>query len=389
MKKCLFVVGPEWANKYETCKNLISRNGLNDIILFDISSFLQRKYYKDGVIEDYYRWLEKLSKNDINKLVALEINRRLELNNINKIIITGAISYEDISQILYNVKIRDYNVFLVDATRELLYRNYSLNNNINISYDEFNKRLDELYMIEFNNLRNIFKDNDRVSYYYRVNNYDSLEQKIADYFGYNGLSFVDFSNENYKWPLLPRYTLLEHDKYGNRPVHMILGKQKFHSGFDIITETLTPIHASIGGKVTFSGLDERIFSGQSKWNERYGNMVEIVDNFGRKEIYAHLRSLLVKEGDLVNQDDVIGLSGCSGGARVPHLHFEIRKINTDHSGEKNTINPIMLLPEFSFDSLNQSFKEKPYDEIWEKMLCNPWSVTDEDIPYAKSKKYIR
>ena len=56
MKKSLFVVGPDWANKYQTCKDLISRNNLNDIILFDITKFLQRKYYKDGVRDNYYVW---------------------------------------------------------------------------------------------------------------------------------------------------------------------------------------------------------------------------------------------------------------------------------------------------------------------------------------------
>lgn len=196
-------------------------------------------------------------------------------------------------------------------------------------------------------------------------------------------------SENYKWPIEPKYILIEHDKYGLRPIHMILGKPRFHSGFDITTKTLTPVKASISGKVVAAGLDEKIANGKAKWNERYGNKVEVLDNNGRRLIYAHLRETLVKCGDMVNQDQIIGLSGCSGGSRIPHLHFEVRKFDTSHSGVENTINPLEILPYFDFSKLTEHFDEPPYDKIWEMFLSNPWGITDEEIFYAKSKKYIR
>lgn len=195
--------------------------------------------------------------------------------------------------------------------------------------------------------------------------------------------------EIYKWPVDPKYMLIEHDKYGLRPVHMILKKPRFHSGLDITAKTNTPISASISGEVVSAGLDEKIISGSAKWNERYGNKVEILDNYGRRLVYAHLREVLVKVGDYVNQGDLVGLSGCSGGARIPHLHFEIRKFNTSHSGEENTVDPLILLPEYDFSQLDMHFDEEPYNEIWEKFLANGWGITDNDIPYANNKKFIR
>ncbi len=195
--------------------------------------------------------------------------------------------------------------------------------------------------------------------------------------------------EIYRWPIEPKYILIEHDKYGLRPVHMILGKPRFHSGLDITTRTLTPVSASISGRVVAAGLDEKIESGIAKWNERYGNKVEILDNYGRRLIYAHLREVLVKVGDYIKQGEVIGLSGCSGGSRIPHLHFEIRKFDTTHSGEENTINPLILLPEYDFSNLTNHFDEKPYDEIWKKFYENSWGITDSEIPYANDKKLIR
>ena len=193
----------------------------------------------------------------------------------------------------------------------------------------------------------------------------------------------------YTWPVIPQYKVLEHDKYGLREVHMILGKPRFHSGFDITARTLTPVKASMNGIVISAGLDEKIISGAAKWNERYGNKVEILDNYGKRLVYAHLREVLVQIGQYVNQSEIIGLSGCSGGSRIPHLHFEVRRFDTCHSGEENTIDPLEILPFFDLKNLYKHFDEEPYAEIWEKFLENPWGLTDDDIPYSKSKKLIR
>ena len=196
-------------------------------------------------------------------------------------------------------------------------------------------------------------------------------------------------SENYIWPIEPQYKVLEHDKYGLRKIHMILGRPRFHSGFDITTRTLTPVKAAMSGVVVASGLDEKIISGSAKWNERYGNKVEILDETGKRLVYAHLREVLVEEGQLIDQSQIIGLSGCSGGSRIPHLHFEVRKTNTSHSGEENTINPLEIMPSFDLEALEKHFDEEPYAEIWEKFLENPWGLTDEEIPYSQNKQYIR
>ena len=41
-------------------------------------------------------------------------------------------------------------------------------------------------------------------------------------------------------------------------------------------------------------------------------------------VYAHLSEILVVEGQAVTSDEILGLSGESGNATGPHLHFEIR-----------------------------------------------------------------
>lgn len=195
--------------------------------------------------------------------------------------------------------------------------------------------------------------------------------------------------EIYKWPIEPKYKVLEHDKYGMRLKHQILMKPRFHSGFDITSETLTPVKPSSKGTVVFAGLDPKIASGLCNWNERYGNLIEILDIYGRKCLYAHLREILVNVGDEVSYDDVIALSGCSGGSRVPHLHFEIRKGNISHSGEDNTFDPLLILPKRNLEDLKAIFVEEPYASFWKKEIENSWDFTEDDIPYANDKKYIR
>lgn len=48
---------------------------------------------------------------------------------------------------------------------------------------------------------------------------------------------------NYIWPIEPKYKVTEHDKYGIRKNHYVLFKSRAHSGFDITADFGTKIHA--------------------------------------------------------------------------------------------------------------------------------------------------
>ena len=93
-------------------------------------------------------------------------------------------------------------------------------------------------------------------------------------------------SNNYEWPIDLEYKVIEHDKYGLREKHMILGTARWHSGFDITAKTETPIKSSAEGIVIAAGLDEKIVSGSANWNERYGKKVEILDIHSKRLIYA-------------------------------------------------------------------------------------------------------
>lgn len=198
------------------------------------------------------------------------------------------------------------------------------------------------------------------------------------------------NNSKYIWPIEPKYKVAEHDKYGIRKNHYVLFKERAHSGFDITADIGTEVHPIMEGKVLLAEFDGTTTEGFDAFNDGYGNKVEILNNDGRRVVYGHLREILVKPGDVVTIQTIIGKTGSSGGSRVPHLHLEIRKENTEETGLAYTINPLDVLPDFDLKSLNKEFMQEPYASLWRKLVSdNPWDFSKQDIPYSEDKNYIK
>src|SRR5690606_1638468 len=113
--------------------------------------------------------------------------------------------------------------------------------------------------------------------------------------------------------------------FGER-MHPILKEKRFHSGLDIAVPSGTDVLAADRGKVLISG-----------WNAGYGYFIAIDHGNGISTAYAHNSRLLVKEGELVAQGQVIAKSGSTGLSTGPHLHFEVRKDGTP-------VDPVAYLP---------------------------------------------
>lgn len=194
----------------------------------------------------------------------------------------------------------------------------------------------------------------------------------------------------YIWPIVPKYKVAEHDKYGIRKNHYVLFKERAHSGFDITADIGTEVHPIMGGTVLLAEFDGTTTEGFDAFNDGYGNKVEILNDDGRRVVYGHLREILVKPGERVTTETIIGKTGSSGGSRVPHLHLEIRKENTDETGLAYTINPLDVLPQIDLSNLECDFKLEPYASLWRIMASDkPWGFKPSDIPYSEDKEYIR
>lgn len=85
-----------------------------------------------------------------------------------------------------------------------------------------------------------------------------------------------------------------------------------HRGVDIRVPEGTPVRAMREGRIRFAGT----MSG-------YGLVVWIDHPGDVLTVYAHLSEIHVRAGEPVESQGVIGLSGQSGNATGPHLHFEV------------------------------------------------------------------
>ncbi len=86
-----------------------------------------------------------------------------------------------------------------------------------------------------------------------------------------------------------------------------------HSGADFLAGVGTPVAAPNRGRVVLAG--DTYFSGGS---------VILDHGWGLYSYLAHLSEILVEEGDLVQQGDVVGHSGATGRVTGPHLHWTVR-----------------------------------------------------------------
>jgi murein DD-endopeptidase MepM/ murein hydrolase activator NlpD len=86
-----------------------------------------------------------------------------------------------------------------------------------------------------------------------------------------------------------------------------------HSGVDLKAAEGTPIKAANGGRVVL--VADHFFGGLS---------VVIDHGGGIHSMYFHLSEVSAKAGQIVEKGELIGLSGSSGRATGPHLHFGIR-----------------------------------------------------------------
>jgi murein DD-endopeptidase MepM/ murein hydrolase activator NlpD len=109
----------------------------------------------------------------------------------------------------------------------------------------------------------------------------------------------------FRWPVdAPRITSLFGTRWG-----------RMHEGIDLTAPIGTPVYAAAAGEVVYAGSVVR----------GYGNMVVLKHESDLMTVYAHNSVLLVKVGDRVGFGQRVALSGQSGRATGPHVHFEVRR----------------------------------------------------------------
>ncbi|MEI6296874.1 MAG: peptidoglycan DD-metalloendopeptidase family protein [bacterium] len=117
---------------------------------------------------------------------------------------------------------------------------------------------------------------------------------------------------------LPNY-----DDYYIKPAVNVRKTQSLHgfNGIDFAPLTRTtgtePILAAASGEVIIS-------ISSNGWNGGYGKLIVIKHPNGTQTVYGHCYTILVNQGDHVEQGQIIGVIGNTGKSTGPHLHFEVR-----------------------------------------------------------------
>ena len=87
---------------------------------------------------------------------------------------------------------------------------------------------------------------------------------------------------------------------------------ELHRGVDIAVPVGTRVRPILSGQVRFAGT-----------MQGYGNVVWVDHGPDVLSLYAHLSEISVRPGERITKATVIGLSGATGNATGPHLHFEV------------------------------------------------------------------
>lgn len=122
----------------------------------------------------------------------------------------------------------------------------------------------------------------------------------------------------FRWPLDTPHVTSQFGHRWGRP----------HDGIDLTAPIGTPVFAADAGEVVYSGARVR----------GYGNMIVLKHADDLMTVYAHNSVLLVRVGERVAAGQRVALSGQSGHATGPHLHFEVRRGQTPRD-------PLPYLPE--------------------------------------------
>ncbi|HSU59797.1 MAG TPA: M23 family metallopeptidase [Bryobacteraceae bacterium] len=146
----------------------------------------------------------------------------------------------------------------------------------------------------------------------------SVKESIQEYNFLKAASYSDIDRHYaFQWQTHTQPTLwpvngILRSSFGGRN-DPFSGEGAFHTGIDLQAPIGTPVHVTADGVVESAG-----------WSRGYGRLVVVDHGNGIDTYYAHLSHFLVLPGEEVRRGQVIALSGASGRATGPHIHYEVR-----------------------------------------------------------------
>jgi murein DD-endopeptidase MepM/ murein hydrolase activator NlpD len=136
----------------------------------------------------------------------------------------------------------------------------------------------------------------------------------------NRAKLVDFSRQTsptmlWSGPFVRLPNAANRARFADARDYMYHGKKvdfQTHLGLDLASIRHAPVPAGNDGRVVYAD-----FLGI------YGNVVVLDHGLGLQSLYAHLSSIAVKPGDMVQKGQIIAHTGATGLAGGDHLHYGI------------------------------------------------------------------
>ena len=124
------------------------------------------------------------------------------------------------------------------------------------------------------------------------------------------------------------------------------GTLRAHHGVEFDLDRGSEVIAAASGDVVFAGADTAVLLGPQL--NFYGNVVVVeLDSQYKGQavytLYAHLSEIFIEVGQHVDAEELLALSGASGVADGPHMHFEVRLGTNEYN---SSYNPLLWLYPF-------------------------------------------
>jgi murein DD-endopeptidase MepM/ murein hydrolase activator NlpD len=118
-------------------------------------------------------------------------------------------------------------------------------------------------------------------------------------------------NQRFLWPAVGRISTL----FGSQRIYANGEAGSYHSGLDVAVPIGTPVLAPADGVVILAA--DHPFTLE-------GNLLMVDHGMGLSSAFLHLSRIDVKVGDHVKRGQPIALSGMTGRATGPHLHWSLK-----------------------------------------------------------------
>jgi len=165
------------------------------------------------------------------------------------------------------------------------------------------------------------------------------------------------------------------------------GSLRPHTGVEFIVPTGTPILAAAAGTVRVAGDDGTVAYGPQ--TNFYGNLVVVEhdtsDGSALFTLYGHLSEVQVEVGQRVAAGDTLGLSGESGVADGPHLHFEVRVGVNDYMATRNPL--LWLRPQYGMGVVSGRVTNPTGELLYQAPIT--LIRTDAPAPYTATTSYAQ